>query len=91
MFHNGQFRYSGAASWALALGLAWACAWGWVELAELLIKHRAEVNKEDPEGTTPMLAAAARGRAGVIQLLPRHDAKTGAAGGGRHGPALLHI
>ena len=49
--------------------LAWAAAFGNVEIAGLLIERGANVNGKNADGATPLHVAAFLGRAGVVELL----------------------
>lgn len=55
--------------------LHWACYYGQLASASVLINCGAEVNKEAPEGVTPLLLAAAGGHNEIVRLLLQRGAK----------------
>lgn len=49
--------------------LQWACEKGCLDIADLLIKYKADVNKRDSGGNTPLMAACKNGHFEVVELL----------------------
>lgn len=49
--------------------LQWASDKGCLDIADLLIKYKADVNKRDSNGDTPLMAACRNGHLEVVELL----------------------
>lgn len=49
--------------------LQWACEKGCYDMVDLLIKYKADVNKRDCLGNTPLMAACRNGHMDVVELL----------------------
>lgn len=49
--------------------LQWASEKGCLDMVDLLIKYKADVNKKDADGTTPLMAACRNGQFEVVELL----------------------
>lgn len=56
--------------------LHWACAYGQITTAQLLIRCGAQVDKLGPEGETPLLLASSGGHHEVVRLLLNEGANT---------------
>jgi ankyrin repeat protein len=54
---------------------------GAADVVELLLANGARINAEDNQGQTPWDAAWDKGRKEVMDLLERHDGKTGSCKG----------
>ncbi|MDP5083512.1 MAG: ankyrin repeat domain-containing protein, partial [Rickettsiaceae bacterium] len=52
---------------------AWAVEYGWVELIDLLLAHRADYNITDNEGFHPMNMAVKKHNKDVIEILYKQD------------------
>ena len=57
------------------MALMWAANNGYTETAELLLKHGANVNAKDNEGSTALMCAADNGHTETANLLRRYGAK----------------
>ena len=55
-----------------------AALWGHVGIAEMLLRHRAEVNACNKAGMTPLHGAAMAGHEDVVAFLAQHGADTNA-------------
>lgn len=49
--------------------LQWACEKGALEVVDLLIKYKADVNLRDSNGNTSLIAACKNGHLDVVELL----------------------
>ena len=49
--------------------LHWACAKGCLDIVDLLVKYKADVNKKDSLGNTPLLFACKNGHLDVVEFL----------------------
>lgn len=49
--------------------LKWASDKGCLDIVDLLIKYKADVNKPDANGDTPLMAACRGGHLDVVELL----------------------
>ena len=49
--------------------LQWACENGCLDIVDLLIKYKADVNKKDSNGSTPLMSACKNGHFEVVELL----------------------
>ena len=49
--------------------LQWACQKGCHDVADLLLKYKADANRRDNSGDTPLMAACRGGHLDVVELL----------------------
>ena len=49
--------------------LQWASGKGCLDMVDLLVKYKADVNKRDGNGATPLMAACREGHLEVVELL----------------------
>lgn len=49
--------------------LQWACEKGCEDMIDLLIKYKADVNKRDCFGNTPLMVACRNGHLDVVEML----------------------
>ncbi len=49
--------------------LQWACEKGVLDMADVLIKYKADVNKKDINGNSPLMVACRNGHLDIVQLL----------------------
>ena len=61
--------------------LQWACEKGVLDMADLLIKYKADVNKKDVSGNTPLMVACRNGHFDIVQLLLERLVKSGGGEG----------
>lgn len=68
-----------------------ACARNHMEVAELLIKHGADLNQRDGNGNTPFIQASAKGHLETIRLLILHGANVEMPNGHGWTPLLVAV
>lgn len=49
--------------------LHWACEKGCLDVVDLLIKYKADVNQQDNCGTTPLMEACKNGHLDIVEFL----------------------
>ena len=49
--------------------LQWASDKGCLDIVDLLVKYKADVNKRDGDGDTPLMAACRKGHMEVVEFL----------------------
>jgi ankyrin repeat protein len=78
---------SAALDWSGRSPLHWAAQFGRADVAEVLIRFRAEVGRPAADGATPLHWAAQEGHSEVIRLLLGHGARPDVPDG--HGRVAL--
>ena len=53
--------------------LYFACEFGHVDIARLLLDNGAEIDKADKDGHTPLYAAERMGHSSIVALLEEHQ------------------